>query len=119
MSTDFEARASAVQVQEFGDVFRITGNTVEGVSGVRAPEVYNDDETDIMICGDGWTALRGITGQWGYNGPIMHSSEFVGSSVARAMVESAGRESVFALVIVECVDDDGAPAGWAIVRLNA
>src|SRR5262245_35140668 len=65
-------------------------------SGIYAPEVYHDDVHDMLI--DGilhaeslwWEALTGYTGQYGYRGPVMHASEFVGGRLERDIRATPG-----------------------------
>jgi hypothetical protein len=38
----------------------------------------------------GWTLLSGFTGQDGYNGPVMHASEYVGGGLERHIRETPG-----------------------------
>ncbi len=65
-----------VQVLEDGSV--IDRNDLYG------PEVYDDTVEEP------WTLLTGFTGQYGYNGPAMHSSEYVGGGLERHILENPG-----------------------------
>lgn len=40
--------------------------------------------------GDGWSMLSGWTGQYSYNGPVMHNSEFIGGGLAEHIRQNPG-----------------------------
>lgn len=44
---------------------------------------------DVYVGGE-WEAMMGCTGQYGYNGPIMHESEFIGGGMERRILETPG-----------------------------
>lgn len=44
-------------------------------------------ETDMP---EGWSLLEGFTGQYSYNGPVMHPSEFIGGGLERHIRETPG-----------------------------
>jgi hypothetical protein len=103
---------------EFDTVFRVTdeGTVTDGPSGVYAPTVTNDPDGDVTVDGTGWTAWTGYTGQWSYNGAVMHPSEFVGGRLERDVLATPG---VYAVVAVEDDDPDAdGPIGWAVVTLD-
>jgi hypothetical protein len=50
----------------------------------------DQDGTDIFDMSAGWTLLSGFTGQYGYNGPVMHASEYVGGGLERHIRETPG-----------------------------
>lgn len=72
---------------------------------------------------EGWELLSGFTGQYGYNGPVMHSSEFIGGGMERHILETPGH---YVALVVEshcgyteehCSEESGCdcePAGWAV-----
>jgi hypothetical protein len=72
---------------------------------------------------EGWELMTGYTGQYGYNGPCMHASEYIGGRMARDILETPG---LYVALIVEsdcgyteehCNDEDGCqcePEGWAV-----
>jgi hypothetical protein len=95
-------------------------STISDVDGLYAPDVLIDhgDDADVTIEGEGWTALSGHTGQYGYNGAVMHVSEFIGGGLASYLLETPG-----VYVVVEVREEDGSlpdgdPVGWAILRRN-
>jgi len=61
--------------------------------------------SDFTIEGvpDDWTLLTGFTGQYGYNGALMHPSEFIGGGLERHIRENAG---YYVAVIVDGLLDD-------------
>jgi hypothetical protein len=73
--------------------------------------------------GDGWELLSGFSGQYGYSGPCMHPSEFIGGGLERHIRETPGH---YVAVVVEsdcgytedgCNAEDGCycePDGWAV-----
>lgn len=120
---DFTNRVN--KYAQFDAPFVMDGSTIAGrfwgdVPGVHAPSVYHDPDGDITIEGDGWLAMTGLTGQYGYNGAVMHSSEFIGSRIAEAMSDlSDSTPQVFVVVVVESDVDGEEPAGWAILYQEA
>jgi hypothetical protein len=126
------------RIAEFDHPFTVHADgslSDDGVDGVYAPDVFHDDAADITIDGaagtraNGWEALTGYTGQWSYNGAVMHASEYLGGGLARDILAEPG---VYVVVVVnvhpgdddpdgEFDPDDGdgelpEPAGWAILR---
>lgn len=107
------------------------------------PTALHDGPADVLLDGrpwrehGDWELLTGYTGQYGYNGAVMHASEFIGGGLARDILATPG---VYVAVVVECEpdDDDGdrwpgdspearqadyedgtwrpEPAGWAVAR---
>lgn len=88
--------------------------SVADASGMYAPTLLDDllDSPDWELWSDGYT------NQCGYNGPIMHNSEFIGGRLARDILETPG---VYVSVVAYWVDpEDGGrleAEGWAIARL--
>jgi len=115
----------------------------EHPEGLWAPEALHDGPADVLLDGvpwrehRDWELLTGYTGQYVYNGAVLHASEFIGGGLARDILATPG---VYVAVAVECEpsDDDGdrwpgdsaaareadyadgtwrpEPAGWAIAR---
>lgn len=104
---------------EFDSPFKIVDGRVAHADGVYAPEVTHDEEKDIIIWDDKWSAFTGYTGQYSYNGAVMHSSEYLGGRLAEDALEMAAEEPNTGFVIVEVVDleadDDDDPVGWALL----
>lgn len=106
---------------EFDHVFTVTHDgTVTDAPNVYAPSVWHDDTADIVIDGDGWEALTGYTGQYGYRGAVMHASEKFAGGIARDVLDEPG---TYVLVVVEVLPDEDdeqpEPAGWAVLRRTA
>ncbi len=104
-------------------VFEITstGAINSHVSATMAPDVVNVEgqqtPNDIEIRGEHWEALTGHTGQYSYNGAVMHPSEYIGGGLEDYLLANPG-----VYVVVEVRDDDGQYPdadpliGWAILR---
>lgn len=98
------------------------GCIIEPIQCVHAPEVCVSTDEDGQIRGSderemiesvdsqGWSLLTGFTGQYGYSGPIMHPSEFIGGGLAEHIMSTPG---FYCAVTVECEDSEE-PAGWAV-----
>lgn len=100
-------------VADFDHPFILDGSTVAGrifdASGFYAPRVVHDEETDICVDEDGWSVVKGMSGQHGYGGAVFHSSEFIGAGIAERMHEVSGEvPQVFVIVAceVEASDQD-------------
>lgn len=110
--------AEKVGAVDFDHPFTISRDdwTITDAPDAYAPSVRHSDTDDVEIDGDGWTALDGLTGQYGYSGAVMHQSELVGPNVMRAMLDVLDDEpaAVFVMAVVDS-DDDGEPAGWAVL----
>lgn len=94
---------------EFDLPFRVdeVGN-VEVAGDVYAPDVFHDEQHSMTIDGipyrdsEEWEALTGWTGQHGYNGPVMHQSEFLGGGLAQHVLDTPG---VYVVVAVEVEEE--------------
>ena len=101
---------------EFDHVIRVNadGTVSDRLEDNYAPELDPEDES----VGEGWELLRGYTGQCGYNGPMMHDSEFIGGGLARDILSKPGY--YVALVGQYYTDSEGNELeesdleGWAI-----
>jgi hypothetical protein len=121
--TYYRQLAETIQKMEFDHVFILhpdgTVTDAPPIRGYWAPEVVNDPDGDVDMCGyHEWSCITGMTGQYGYSGAVMHPSEYVGDGVARVMAEmSAELPIAFCLTVVTDLDtregDDNA-VGWAI-----
>lgn len=114
--------AERIQAFDFDHVFTLSADgTITEPANVWAPDVYHDETNDVEINGRGdWHAMTGLTGQYSYNGAVMHASEFIGSGVASAMLDLCEDGPVtFAVVVVTDMDADTDAGeddvvGWAI-----
>lgn len=87
-----------------------------GIYGPESVHVCVDDEGYVMMPEtfvglEGWRLLTGFTGQYGYAGPIMHPSEYIGGGLERHILENPGYH-----VAVVVYDDspDSEVVGWAV-----
>lgn len=125
-------------VMEFGHVIRVAADgTVTEPKGTpyfdEALRSYLTDPEgwvweDEINLPEGWTLMNGYSGQQGYAGPIMHSSEFIGGRMARDILETPGdyvalvMESDCGYTQGHCSEDVGCdcePAGWAVAHKPA
>lgn len=103
-------------VAEFDRVFRVNpdGTVTFPVESVHAPEVYHVDGQghphDVEVHGADWQPLHGYTGQHGYNGAVMHASEYLGGRMADDVLASAG---VYVVTSVECLPNVRYPHEWS------
>jgi hypothetical protein len=122
------------RVMDFDHVIRVNADgtvteTVEDapyfddalVAELVDPETYHW-ETRVTLP-EGWKLLNGFSGQYGYSGPEMHTSEYIGGGMARYILETPGD---YVALIVEadwgdtqdtCSEVDGfycEPDGWAV-----
>lgn len=114
-------------LMDFDHIIRVTdAGTVVDARSVFAYFELNvaKDGTDEFSIPNGWELLKGFTGQYGYNGPVMHPSEFIGGGLERHILENPGY--YVALVVTANCEYDGStdcdveqgcdcePAGWAV-----
>lgn len=102
---------NSLESVEFDRPFAVdTGGVVTWADGYHAPSVYGSDG-EVDIDSDQWEFFStGYTGQYGYNGPVMHDSEFLGGRLARDILETPG---VYVLCPVYWEDDS---EGWVVLR---
>lgn len=100
---------------ELDTVFIVNDDCTVELTGGFAPEVIGrQGPSDPIIENDPghWEFFsRGYTGQWGYSGPEMHASEYLGGRLAEDILAEPG---IYALVGVryDCDPDYcGIPAG--------
>lgn len=112
-------------VMTFGHVIEVMADGTVRDSDEYGPEALyvsldedgqmTEDAPDMTWDWCEWELLQGFTGQYGYNGPIMHPSEFIGGGLARYILENPG---LYVAVIIDGLmpDADGEPepVGWAV-----
>lgn len=110
-------------LMDFDHVVRSDGNgNVVSAHHEWAPTAYVDCDAEgnildlhpsAIVIDDGWHLMNGYSGQDGYSGPLMHSSEFIGGQMARDIYETPG---LYCTIIVNCLgaDDPETIAGWAV-----
>jgi hypothetical protein len=99
------------RVMEFDHVIEVH----EGGHVTERDDIYPPELIDDEIMGDGWSLLNGYSGQYGYRGPIMHSSEFIGGGMARDILATPG---VYVALVAYSTDGDE-PDGWAVATREA
>lgn len=98
-----ETNTALNDLMEFEHVIHIhPDRTYTEPEMTHAPEIVitlnddgqiSDDAEQEMIRhaeSQGWDLMTGYTGQYGYRGPIMHPSEYVGGGLADDILESPG-----------------------------
>lgn len=119
---------------EFDSPFTVApgGNVFHPLFGIYAPSVEHCVTEDILIDSDDWEAFSvGYTGQYGYNGPVMHASEILGGRLAEDILNTPGTYVVCAVEYICDVENpechyspyDRAtmgcgcdPAGWTVLK---
>ena len=99
---------------KFDSAFIVTSEGIEDAHEVYVPAVQNADVRDIYIESTNWEALTGYTGQYGYNGAVLHASETLSGGLARDILEDVG--GIYAVTVVEDMDDPENPAGWCVLK---
>ena len=115
-----------VNAVEFDHPFTIRDGAVEDVADVWAPTATSYEREDgtwseAELDSTDWTLVsHGWTGQYGYNGPVMHSSEFIGERIAERLAELAPDYRAFAVIAVDCEALDGEREldGWVVAALK-
>lgn len=93
------------------------------------PTVENNENHDVLIDGvpfresTDWHVMTGHTGQYGYDGPVMHPSELWGqwaindlqNTLDNALDDEAGAAVEFAIVEVIDPKDEDTLIGWAVL----
>jgi hypothetical protein len=117
-------------MMEFGHVIRVLpGGEATDAEGVYAPEVSVQlDAEGSILPGpageplvEGWELMTGYTGQYGYRGPIMHASEYVGGRMEEDILERPGLYVVVEVTGLYPTEEDEArdsddPIGWVVAR---
>lgn len=98
--------ATLNDLMEFDCVVQVNPDgTVVPVLGVDGPELFDDE-----LLSDTWTLLDGFSGQYGYSGPLMHQSEYVGGGLETYILSHPG----LYVTLVNTPADDTEPTEWAI-----
>lgn len=83
---------------------------------IYAPDSFDMGTDDADVIGQarsaGWELVTGYSNQHGYSGPVMHTSEYIGASMVRAILATP---AVYAVASVDDADD-GYPVGWVLMR---
>lgn len=90
------------------------GSITDGPANLYAPSLYDGDLDDSR-----WELLTGYSGQYGYSGPIMHNSEYIGGGMERDILSTPG---VYVALVCywspdeESTDDEHTIEGWAVAH---
>lgn len=86
------------------------GRIEDGPDGIHAPDLFCTDEEDYVREAEreGWSLLSGYTGQYGYSGVLLHSSEFIGGGLAEHILTNPG---LYVAMVAEC-DPEECGCGW-------
>jgi hypothetical protein len=100
---------------EFDHIIQVyrDGTVTNAPSDISPPEVM-DDEVQTP-----WRLLTGYTGQYGYRGPTMHPSEYIGGRLERDILATPG---YYVALLSYSADDDAVdadiePDGWVVAYL--
>lgn len=112
------------QIMEFDHPINVRSDgTVTDAPGVYAPEVYHVEgeqhPKDVEVLSDEWETFSvGYTGQYSYNGAVMHASEYIGGRLADDILATPGTYVVTSVEVYPEDQEDGSdePAGWTILR---
>lgn len=121
------------EIMEFDHVIRVHEDGSITHPDVYAPEVYMDatwdehgdahtsdqDDRDMItyLKTQGWDVLTGWTGQYSYNGPVMHESEFIGGRLEEHIRETPGMYVRLAVEITPPGEDSESEyIGWIVAR---
>lgn len=103
-------------VMEFDHVIQVhPDGTVSDRPDMYAPELFDD-----VLSDSSWTLLNGYSGQYGYTGPVMHNSEFIGGTLANDILAAPGIYVAIVSCYSESLGDDDETIdgtiteGWAI-----
>lgn len=113
------ANLTLSSLMDFDHVIRVHADgTVTDAHDVYAPELFQDEGPDGIwretLHADGWTLMNGYTDQYGYNGPMMHQSEFIGGRMADDILSQPG---YYVAVYPICTDAEGNDVeadSWAV-----
>lgn len=75
------------ELMDFDHVIAVLsdGTAIDGPPDIIAPDLFNGE-----LDSDDWTLLNGYSRQYGYSGPIMHSSEFIGGDLEKDILAKPG-----------------------------
>ena len=93
---------------EFDHVIEVhaDGTVIDAPDGIYAPELHDTQ----LESGTGWSLMNGYSGQYGYSGPGMHPSEFIGGGLERDIRATPG----YYVALVDYPSDGSEPNGWAV-----
>lgn len=116
MTRENAAHAELRAWAEFDHVFGVGADgRLWDIKGVWAPDVMHVDgashPNDVEGLGAAWETFSvGYTGQHGYNGAVMHASEYIGGRLADDILSQPG---VYVVCAVECDPESRYPHEWS------
>ena len=102
---------------EFYQAFTFDGAAIAD-HDYTVPEVELIDGELEISPQQNWMPVTGHSGQYGYNGPIMHVSEQFSPNLLQDMHDRYGPRSIYGLAVVESWNDEFEEydaAGWVIL----
>lgn len=113
------------EYMEFDRVVRSNGDgTFTDAPHMYAPELDGEEILSTIP----WQYVNGFSGQYGYSGPVMHPSEYIGGGIERHITENPGLYVAVAiyptleeqLAVLEEDEELGnaEPYGWAVLFLD-
>lgn len=104
---------------EIDHPFRVGADGVVSDAGmqIHGPSVY-EEGLSVMIEDPAWEAYsQGYTGQYGYNGPVMHPSEYMGGRLESDILADPGVYVVTTVSSLDHTDGDDV-TGWIVCKLK-
>ena len=109
------------EFMEFDRVIRSNGDgTFEHVWEEDAPDVYlyetESGTWELESLSGEWQFLAGFSGQYGYDGPLMHASEYIGGGLAEHIASVPGlyvAAVAYPLPLDE--DEECEPDAWVVL----
>lgn len=95
---------------EFEHVVQVKADgTVVDRNDLHGPEMYEGE-----VGSSDWNLMTGYTGQYGYNGPSMHASEYIGGRMEADILANPG----LYVALVDVPLDDSEPEGWGVAYIH-
>lgn len=105
---------------EFFSPFLVNEDGTVELSGNFEPDevIGNYPERGDIFISDGWTAWsHGYTGQWGYSGPVMHDSEYLGGRLAEDILSTPGEYCLMPVTYLGYLGwEDSQDEGWIVLK---
>lgn len=108
--------SSPIEVHEDGTVTRSSEYTPEVMIDTDEDgqiHAEHEDDMEEYVRQQGWEMLRGYTSQYGYRGPIMHTSEYIGGDLARDILSTPG---IYTAAEVTTTGEDDQLTGWVVLK---
>lgn len=103
---------------EFGAAYAVNAAGHANSVPDYAPS-YMDDEPDSSD----WEAISGYSGQYSYNGPVMHESEYLGGAIEQHILDNPGIYAITEATYTTDADgneigedDELISGGWVLLR---